>query len=171
MCELHRRLALDRTTGLAAGDDTPPEQIVYRTQTILPPEAEDWAREEGLLGIGNWESNSKAKDLQAQLPYGQYPTANTLLIMTDPDPGAVYRLDPGLPRDAQRIEVGVRPGAGVSLVEVKLLVDGQTFAVLGGPPYRALWRLEPGRHAFSAVGIAADGQRLASDKVWIEVRQ
>jgi hypothetical protein len=91
--------------------------------------------------------------------------------MTEPDRGAVYRLDPGLPRDAQQIEVGVRPGAGVSLVEVRLRVDGQPLAVFGGPPYQALWQLEPGRHAFSAEGITADGQRLVSDEVWIEVRE
>ena len=91
--------------------------------------------------------------------------------MGSPDAGAVYRLDPALPRDAQRIAVSARPGAGVSLAEVTLLVDGRPLARSGAPPYEALWRLEPGRHAFSAEAVTASGERVTSDQVWVEIRE
>jgi hypothetical protein len=91
--------------------------------------------------------------------------------MGSPDAGAIYRLDPALPRDAQRIAVSARPGAGVSLAEVTLLVDGRPLARSGAPPYQALWRLEVGRHAFSAEAVTVSGERLISDEVWVEVRE
>ncbi len=92
-----------------------------------------------------------------------------LLMMNLPDAGAVYRLDPALPREAQRIEVEAR--AGVPLLEVTLLVDGRPLAEFVAPPYKALWRLEPGRHAFSAEGVTVSGERVTGDPVWVEVRE
>ena len=91
--------------------------------------------------------------------------------MSNPDGGAAYRLDPALPRDAQQIEVLAYAGAGASLAEVTLLVDGRPLARFGAPPYQALWRLEAGRHVFSAEGVMADGERVVSDEVWVEVRE
>jgi len=96
------------------------------------------------------------------------PTSDPPLSLSSPDRNAVYRLDPSLPADAQRIEVAAR--AGVSLREVTLRVDGQPLARCAGMPCRALWRLEPGRHVFSAEGVTPDGERVASGKVWIEVQ-
>ncbi|HFD40548.1 MAG TPA: PBP1A family penicillin-binding protein, partial [Anaerolineae bacterium] len=82
------------------------------------------------------------------LPTPNLPVPNFPLTLLRPDRNAVYRLDPGLPPDAQRIEVAAR--AEVPLAEVTLLVDGQPLARCGGTSCRALWRLEAGRHAFSA---------------------
>jgi membrane peptidoglycan carboxypeptidase len=165
-CTLHRRIAVDRATGLRATADTPPERIVERVVTVLPPEAQAWAREQGISDTG-----SLALDPGDAT---QYPIPNTHhrpLVMGNPDAGAVYRLDPALPRDAQRIAVSARPGAGVSLAEVTLLVDGRPLARPGAPPYQALWQLEPGRHAFSAEAVTASGERVTSDQVWVEVRE
>ena len=91
--------------------------------------------------------------------------------MSSPDAGAVYRLDRALPRDAQRIEISVRAGDGISLVQVTLLADGQPLAELSTPPYRAMWALEAGTHQFSAQGVSASGQILLSDSTRIEVRE
>ena len=93
------------------------------------------------------------------------------LVMGSPDAGAVYRLDPALPRDAQRIEVLAYAGAVGSLREVTLLVDGRPLAQFGAPPYKALWRLEPGRHVFSAEGVTLGGDQVVSNEVWVEVRE
>jgi hypothetical protein len=82
----------------------------------------------------------------------------------------VYRLDPGLPRNAQKIEVWAQAGRDLSLRQVTLWVDGQPIARLGAPPYKALWPLEPGKHTFSALGVDAQGQQVESDIVWIEVQ-
>jgi hypothetical protein len=92
-------------------------------------------------------------------------------MLSSPDEGAVYRLDPALPRDAQRIEVAASPEAGVSLREVTLLIDGRPLARLGAPPYQVLWRLEPGVHIFKAEAMGSKGEQLASNEVRIEVME
>ena len=168
VCDLHQRIALDRATGLRASADTPPERIVEKVYTLVPPEAKEWAREQGIpepppiepapaTGSGGLAAASGA--------------AQQMLILRRPDAGAVYRLDPGLPRDAQQIEVWAQPGPALALRQVTLLVDGRPLAQLSAPPYRALWPLEPGKHQFSATGVDAGGQPVASNAVWIEVQE
>jgi penicillin-binding protein 1C len=168
-CTLHQRVAIDRATGLRATAGTPPDRVVERLYTVLPPEAQEWAREQGLpepppLGE-SVQGGSGAAPTSLEAPEG------APLTMNGPDAGAVYRLDRALPRDAQRIEVSVRAAAGVSLVQVTLLVDGQPLAELAAPPYRAMWPLEAGTHQFSAQGVSATGQILLSDSTRIEVRE
>jgi hypothetical protein len=88
--------------------------------------------------------------------------------MNSPDSGAVYRLDPSLPRDAQRILVSAQPGSA-ELSEVTLLVDGQPLAKFGAPPYRALWRLEPGEHIFTVEGRSLNDERVTGDQIRVIV--
>ncbi len=165
-CTLHQRIPIDQTTGLRATADTPLDRIFERVYTVLPPEAQEWAREEGIPDFG-----SMILDSQSPIPEAGLTLQDLPLVMTGPDAGAVYRLDPTLPRDAQRVEVGARPGAGVSFVEVMLLADGQPLARFGAPPYEVLWRLEAGVHQFSAEGVLANGERVRSNEVWLEVRE
>jgi membrane peptidoglycan carboxypeptidase len=170
-CTMHQRIAIDRATGLRATADTPPKRVVERLYTILPLEAQDWAREQGIsqpppVTASGWPVTDSGSAIQYPVSNAQSP-----LLMSSPDAGAVYRLDPGLPYDAQRIVIAVRPGTVESLVEVMLLVDGQPLARFGAPPYQALWRLEVGRHDFSAEGMTISGGRVTSDKVWVEVRK
>ncbi|MGD8516399.1 MAG: penicillin-binding protein 1C [Anaerolineae bacterium] len=168
VCDLHQRIALDRATGLRATGDTPPERIVEKVYTILPPEAREWARE---LGIPEPPPAVPEQNPQATRLAAADGSTATMFILRQPDAGAVYRLDPELPRDAQRIEIWAQAGPDLSLHQVTLQVDGQPIARLGVPPYKALWPLEPGKHTFSALGVAAGGQQVESDAVWIEVQE
>jgi 1A family penicillin-binding protein len=163
VCDLHQRITLDQATGLPATADTPPERFVERVYARLPAEAQEWARAQGL-------PQPPAVALQAAGGGLSAPEGGLPLAVSSPDQGAVYRLDPALPRDAQRIAVSAWVGEGISLSAVTLLVNGQPLARLGGPPYRALWPLEPGRHTFVAEGVDADGQRYRSPEVSVEVR-
>jgi 1A family penicillin-binding protein len=170
VCTLHERIALDRATGLRATEDTPLERIVERVYTNLPPEGEDWARDQGIPEVPPstpLQSQDSTAALEPQIPSLELPD----LVMSNPDAGAVYHLDPGLPRDAQRIAVSARFGGGTSLREVTLLVDGRPLARLHSPPYRALWQLEPGMHTFSAEAVNARGEELAGNEIRIEVRE
>ena len=175
-CTMHQRFALDRATGLRATAGTPADRITERVYTILPPQAQEWARRQGI------PEPPPALDPGLQIAKLDPPVRNAesrieeRLVMSSPDPGAIFRLDPTLPREAQRIEVAARPGAtrpgaAVSLVEVTLLVDGLPLARLGTPPYTALWLLEPGLHLFSAEGQTSNGERATSNEVWVEVRE
>ena len=173
-CDLHERITIDRATGLRATADTPAERVVERVYTVLPPEAADWAREHGLSQPPPAAEGAPAQ--QAAAGEGQQVAraaraAGGPLVMSAPDEGAVYRLDPALPRRAQRISVSARPGAGVALRRVSLFVDGQPLAQFDAAPYEVLWPLEPGVHTFWAEAIAADGQHLESNRVSIKVQE
>ena len=187
-CTMHQRIALDRATGLRATADTPPDRIVERVFTLLPPEAQEWAQEQGLsepgrpllepgLTPGGRQSPAQVlaqapgPALAVESPRDGAMSGEQALVMSSPDAGAVYRLDPGLPRDAQQIEVSAWLGAGTQLSQVTLLVDGMPLARLGASPYVAPWRLEPGLHVFSAEGVAANGDRVRSNQVQVEVRE
>ena len=168
---MHQRIALDRATGLRATASTPADRITERVYTILPPQAQEWARKQGIPQ----PPLARAPGSLVATLEGSSPDAESRikgrLVMSSPDPGAIFRLDPTLPRDAQRIEVAARPGVGVALAEVTLLVDGQPLARLGAPPYTALWLLEPGSHLFSAEGETSNGERVLGNEVWVEVRE
>jgi len=168
-CAIHQRVALDRSTGLRATVDTPPEQTVERVYTLLPAEAQSWAREQGIPQPPP-VLEPQAAGAQQQVAHVPGERDGPLLVRS-PDQGEVYRLDPGLPREAQRIRLSARTGAGVSFVEVALLVDGQPLAWFQAPPYQALWLLEPGVHLISAEGLEANGTRVVSTPIRITVQE
>jgi len=131
------------------------QRINGEVYTVLPPEAQDWAREHHL---------SQPVALSPQTSTSASP-----LRLTSPDTGAVYRIDPTQPRDMQKLRIAAE--AGRAFERVILLRDGQPLAQLTAPPYTYLWLLQPGTHTFAAVGVAADGSRIVGDSVTIEVRE
>jgi len=162
-CHMHQLVRLDRRTGQLADDSTPPEQVVERVYFVLPAELQEWAREQGIPQIpirqiaGDRSRVANDPKLQGEL------------VLTSPDPFSHYRLRPGWPWEAQRIEVAARPGDGVTLARVTLLADGEPLATLTKPPYRAWWILTPGEHEFRAMGVDAEGRELVSPLVRITV--
>ena len=150
-CSMHRRLAIDKATGLLATRDTPPERIMERVYTILPAEAQEWARQQGL----------PQPPLEAAPAIAVAGRNEAPLVMTSPDAGTTYQLSPALPREAQRIEVAARPAAGLRFTEVELYVDDTLLGRFAAEPYAARWALEPGAHRVYARGRLADG-------AWVE---
>ncbi len=131
-CEMHRRI----------------DGVLY---TILPPEAQAWAREHDL------------PQLEIQPDTDAIP-----LQITAPDHGAVYQIDPGVARAAQKIVIAAE--AGRPFARVHLHINGEPLASFDAPPYSTLWQLAPGEHTFTAVGVDATGQRVASEAARITVR-
>ncbi len=173
-CDLHRRIAIDGATGRRARDDTPPERVVERVYTVLPPEAAEWTQENGLpqppppASAGATVSQATDEAPQVASATG---SEGGLLAMASPDAGAVYHLDPALPRQAQRIAVSARSGVGVGLRQVTLFVDGRPLARLASPPYEVFWQLEPGVHLFWAEALGFNGGQVESNRIPIEVQQ
>jgi 1A family penicillin-binding protein len=164
-CQMHRLLALDAATGQLASSDTPSEQIVERVYTVLPAEATEWGRERG-LDIGDWRLEVGNRDQETPDPK---PETRNPLILTSPHQGSVYRLDPGLPWEAQRIEVAARARDGVSVARVTIYVGEEPLASFVAPPYRVMWPLAPGEHTITAAGYDTAGNRLESQPVHITV--
>ena len=187
-CAMHQRIAVDRATGLRATADTPPDRIVERVYTILPPEAQEWGRQQGiqeaplseppaasyqLSGVSGRETSNPSPegDLRKSKTtiLGEAKDQNPRLVMVGPDAGSVYQLDPALRRESQRIVVSAVPGNGVALAEVVLYVDGRPLARFRAPPYRVMWQLEAGQHRFWAEGVDAGGNRIRSEEVGVRV--
>jgi membrane peptidoglycan carboxypeptidase len=177
VCTMHQRIAIDSATGLRATSATPQERIVERVYTVLPPEARDWARQQGLpeppAGArgGSTFSDPGSQLAKAAAPVQGQESEALVLTMSSPDQGAVYLLDAGLPRDAQRIVVSAYPRRDASLREVTLWAGGQLLAKFATPPYRTLWQLEPGVHFFWAEGISEGDDQIKSDRVRVTVRE
>jgi hypothetical protein len=93
------------------------------------------------------------------------------LLFTSPDQGSRYRLAPEIPRAMQQVVVAVRPGDGVALRQVTLLVDGRPLATLTAPPYQSLWPMAAGTHVITAVGVDVQGNQLKGNSVTIEVAE
>jgi len=187
----HWTYTLDVRNGLLAGPGCPPEFIVKRRYTLYPAEAQDWVRWQNVpqppeeyspmcpMGdqraeSGEWRVESGDRGAEGPVPA---PVPQPLaprpwpLILTSPDQGSRYRLSPEMPPSAQQILVAARPVDGVSVRQVTLLVDGQALATLTRPPYQALWPMKVGTHAFTAVGVDGEGERVRGNRVTIEVSE
>ncbi len=160
----YRLFALDSATGLVWADGCRGARVerVYR---VLPPEAQDWGRQQGIPAPP--ETNCLGQVASSRV-VGQ--VANLLhLVLTSPSPNSVFSLSPQLPTELQQIEVAARLNAPVSLREVSLLVDEQPIATLTSAPYRTFWRLSAGEHTVQAIGVDADGKRVVSNTVRFRV--
>ncbi len=166
-CKMHHLFELDAATGQLVAPDTPPGRIVERVYVVLPAEAVEWGREQG-LDIGYWILEVGSGKPALSLAEG-VETRNQLII-AGPHEGSVYRLDPALPQDDQRIEVAARASDGIIAASLTLYVDEESLASFAAPPYRALWPLEPGEHIITAVGYDPAGNRLESRPVHITVK-
>ena len=159
-CAMHQLVQLDATSGELATADTPPERVVERVVTVLPPELAEWGQAHGLAAPINAASQTAIK------PETRNPEPLTIV---SPDPNSVFRLSPALPADAQRILIAARPADGVSVARVTLYVDGESLAESTVPPYRAWWTLQKGLHRITAAGYDVEGNRLESEAVMIAV--
>jgi membrane carboxypeptidase/penicillin-binding protein len=131
------------------------QRIGDEVYIVLPPEAQEWAREHNV---------PQPPDIQAQTAYASQGPA---LILTSPDAGAVYRIDPTVPRDTQKISLVAE--TGVAWKYITFLANGEPLGHRDAPPYTIFWQLEPGTYRFSAMGVKADGTSVMSNEVPIEV--
>jgi len=130
------------------------QRVGEQVYLVLPAEAHAWAREHGIPPLPPSE---------VEIPGESVP-----LLLTGPDAGAVYKLDPATPPSRQRIRVSA--AAEVTLKGVVLWVDDSPLVEFQAPPYEVTWQLEAGEHSFQARGLDAAGEEVVSDVVWITVK-
>ncbi len=138
-CDMHQKFRVDRATGYLATADTPLQQVVERVYTVLPAEAQEWARQRHLPRPPEPPPGYTAQMLALEHP-SQGPTVMAVpqpveiprpgellaerdepmvvshrptelpLVMTDPDAGATYRISPQIPLSSQCLHVAARVG-------------------------------------------------------------
>ena len=86
------------------------------------------------------------------------------LRITSPVNGARFRLDPRLPRDAQRVAFTLEASRPLEGVDGMLWLDGAPVARFDRLPFELFWPLEPGEHTLVA-RLRAERGELTSPAV------
>ncbi len=132
------------------------QRVGDQVYLALPPEAHGWAREQGIA-----------------LPptMTQMLSTTTPVLLTAPETGAIYQLDAGVAREAQRIPITAEADAAIQSVTLWLRQDEviRPLANFTAPPYTVMWTLEAGDFEFYATGVDAVGQLWASQPARIQV--
>ncbi len=149
---VYKLVRLDKTTGTLAGPETQAGQQEPVLVLDLPVQAQRWAHSQGIRLLSDYQGT-------ASVPGG--------LVLTSPQPGAVYSLSSKLDPSSQQIPVQVLAGAGLG--QVILYMDGQVLERFTAPPYTHWWQLQAGTHVFSAAAVGSDGHVVESEKVEITV--
>ena len=168
--DMYQRIALDQRDGQRARPDTSPQDVVYRTYWVLPADLQEWAAQRGIAQPPAAGDQSEMASLAAANG-GSSVRAEPPLVMLNPDPEQVYRINRSLPPDLQRIEVAARPGNGYRAAAITLLVDGHAIAEGSGNVVRGWWQLAPGRHVAQATGRGEDGAEMRSAVVEVYVEE
>jgi 1A family penicillin-binding protein len=170
----HQRIALDRRNGLRAGVGCPLEFVAFQTFTLYPAEAQAWAKKQAIPQPPTVYSplcpNQQAEDGGWKMEDGQSTSAPLLprspaLVFTSPDQGSTFRLAPNIPLEKQKIRVSIRPTDGVSLRQVRLLINGRPLA----EGSETLWQMSPGTYTFEAVGVDVAGNEVRANQVTVKV--
>lgn len=151
-CSVHRRVALDRRSGLPASPATPRAEIKELLYEVWPPEYRGWMA---------------ANDLPLP-PVSSSAAAGAgepRLAITFPKDGDILRIDPVLRREYQTIlfEAVVPEGIG----EIEWMIGDSTLARRRSP-FRLRWPLTPGSHRLVVRGHGRDGP-VCSDPVTFQV--
>jgi 1A family penicillin-binding protein len=176
---LYQPIKIDVVTGQPATSDTPRDRIETRVFLVLPAEAREWARDNGIpqltmnttAPLPGSAGEQMTNDNQQSAPNAQSPTSNFQVRITRPDNGTIYRLTPQTPIETQRIPVQAIVADGIKLRTLTLLVDGQSIGEFTTSPVRAFWQLQLGTHTITAKMIDEQGQTFESEAVRIVVTQ
>jgi hypothetical protein len=144
----------------------------------LPYEYRGWAQENGIaqppaaVEAINQDDGRSPVSGEAGTNAGGDPIDGMTIRLASPDRNRVYRLDPRLPREVQRIALTAVPGVGLAAdnPQVTLYLDGARLASVEGPDYTSWWPLQAGQHTFQAVAIRPGGQAVTSDLVTVQVQ-
>ena len=153
--DVYHQVLVDSASGLLADGSTPAERLVPMVLLDLPIRAIPWARARGLpLLADHMRTLGPASD-EAQI------------ALVQPRPNTTYRLAPDFDQNAQQLPVEAVAAQGV--IQISLWVDDTLLASFSSTPYRAWWPLSLGEHRFHAEGLNAEGQRVSSESITIEV--
>ncbi len=153
---LYQAFQIDTRTGGLATANTPSEFVSAQTFLVLPPQAQDWARQNGIPQLPREASNPQSL------------ISNYQLQITSPDPNTIYQISPRLPRASQQILF--RALTHVTVREVTFILDGQRLPPVSAPPYEMWWALMPGDHVLLAEGGLTSGVTAQSAVVNFTVR-
>ncbi len=166
---MYREILLDSTTGKSADHTTPKDRLIWKTVLDLPPEASDWAHQQGMSLYSDFlqgEINKFTNEVNSEANEIKFATISPLYL-TFPVSGSEFRLDPDFPRNAQRIRLTAV--CNIPFNSITFWIDGKNVGEAKSPPYELWWTLEVGFHTAWAVGSDSDGRLFTSPEVNFQV--
>jgi penicillin-binding protein 1C len=146
---LYQSFRLDARTGQLAGPDTPPEYVTDHVFLVLPPEAQAWARQNGVPPPPGGALTVEARP--------------QTLAIASPDANTVFQISPRLPRASQ--QVPLRVVAARPLEAVTYLLNGRPIGTLTAAPFELWWTLEAGTYTLAAEARLEGGEAARSGVV------
>jgi len=172
---LYQPIKIDVATGLPATADTPRDRVETKVYLMLPAEAREWARDNGIpqLAMNNTAPlpSSAGDQLTMTNTETQTTSTNFQVRITRPDNGTIYRITPQTPLETQRIPVQAIVADNVRWKTLTIIVDGQPIGEFTSSPARTFWMLQPGSHTITAHVIDDQGQSLESAAITVLVTQ
>lgn len=156
---------VDRATGLRATARTPIDRILRRVYWRLPAQYHDWMVAQGIPLIPGDTGLVDARIAEPTIPGDLASLAadqsNRPLLLAAPTANTAYRIYPGQPRDAQRIEIAGYVPDGSTWAALRLVAQGPEgmFVLVeanAASRVRGWWELQPGTWQFRL-----EGQRTA----------
>ncbi len=158
----YHRVLVDAATGKLLDSTTPSERRLSQVMLDLPPQAQPWARAEGLLLLSDLQPTTGGKPGDASSPI-----VLPLQLLSPPD-GSIYLLAAGLSPGAQRIQLEAVGESGLRYVTI--WVDGIELARFTAAPYKTWWTLTLGSHRAWVTALRSDGKRITSPVVSFQVQ-
>ena len=152
--ELYQAFQIDTRTGGLASAATPPEFVTTRVYLVLPPQAQEWARQNGL---------PQPPETVIAAAQG----ASAALQVIAPDANTTFQISPRLPRASQQITF--RVAAAEALRSVTYYLDDAPLGPVTEMPFEWWWALEPGTHTLSAEAVLASGAAVTSAAITFSV--
>lgn len=156
---LYQTLTVDRRTGLLADNNTPPEWRADEVFVVLPQEAHDWARRNGLRLAPEGHETADIVSITT--------TPETGLRLLSPDPYSMYQIAPTSPAETQRIRFRAAVEQGTRTVT--FVLNGQPVETVTQAPWEMRWTLALGDFTLVAQAQNADGTLETSAPVRFEV--
>jgi membrane carboxypeptidase/penicillin-binding protein PbpC len=153
---LYQQFEIDTRTGGLAGPGTPREYVAAQVFLVLPPEAQEWARQNGVPQPPEGVAAGGGDDGAA-------------LRIISPDAATVYIVSPRLPVENQLIPL--RVAAAGALRSVTFYLDGAVVETVTSAPFEAWWALAPGTHQVRAEARLEGGEVVESEAVEFRVTQ
>jgi membrane carboxypeptidase/penicillin-binding protein PbpC len=146
---LYQSFEIDSRTGRLADAGTPPELVMERVFLVLPPEAQEWAAQNGIA--------------QPPASHFQPPASDFQIQITSPDPNTLYKISPRLPRQSQQIPFRVT--AWTPITSVTFVLNGQPLGTVDAEPLEWWWVLAPGAHTLVAEARTTSGGTVRSEAI------
>jgi membrane carboxypeptidase/penicillin-binding protein PbpC len=159
----YKRVQIDPRTGLLI--DSPNLSGAGRWLTVLdlPPEAQPWARAEGLTLLSDLQVRSGLDPMLGD----SSGTSQAALQIVSPPANSLYRLSATYNQEAQRIQIAAVSAPG--LREVSLWLDGRQLTGFDQPPYEIWTPLEVGEHQVWAQALGHNGAIVESSRINFQV--